>query len=138
LVVALNVLFYGAYVFFPPYLMHSYLNHFTFSLYGLTQGYFHNIITCHFSHQSILACVLDSVIIFLLSTNVLQMHGPLFLAKTILLSMFLGSFGLFLYHNSKKGMASPYQGNDAILRGIIFSMIFVNPQQTFMLFPLPI
>jgi hypothetical protein len=35
-------------------------------------------------------------------------------------------------------MARPYQGNDAILRGIIFSIIFANPQQSFMLFPIPI
>jgi len=35
-------------------------------------------------------------------------------------------------------MASPYQGNDAILRGIIFAMIFTNPSQKFMLFPIPI
>lgn len=35
-------------------------------------------------------------------------------------------------------MARPYQGNDSILRGIIFALIFANPQQTFMLFPIPI
>jgi len=66
------------------------------------------------------------------------MHGPLFLAKTVLMSLFLGSFFLFAYHNAKRGMAHPYQGNDAILRGIIFSIIFTNPQTQFYLFPLPI
>ena len=50
LVVALNVLFYGAYLFWPQYSMHSYLNSFTFSLYGLIKGYFYNLFTCHFSH----------------------------------------------------------------------------------------
>jgi hypothetical protein len=35
LVVALNTLFYGAYLMWPKYSMHSYLNNFTFSLYGL-------------------------------------------------------------------------------------------------------
>lgn len=70
-VVALNTLFYGAYCFWPSYAMHSYLNNFTFSMYGLNNGYFHNLITCHFAHQSILAVVLDSVIIFLLSTSLM-------------------------------------------------------------------
>tara|TARA_B110000285_G_C14929777_1_gene516768 strand:- start:248 stop:415 length:168 start_codon:yes stop_codon:yes gene_type:complete len=55
------------------------------------------------------------------------MNGALFATKTVLLSMFLGSFFLYAYHNSQGGMARPYQGNDAILRGIIFSIIFQNP-----------
>ena len=138
LIVALNTLFYGLYLFWPKYSMHTYLNNFSFSLYGLNQGYLHNMVTCHFAHQSAFSWLLDSLIVFLLTQSLTQMYGPLFAAKTVLLSMFLGSFFLFAYHNSQKGMAHPYQGNDAILRGIIFSIIFTNPQQTFMLFPIPI
>lgn len=122
--IALNTLFYGAYMFWPSYSMHSYINNFTFSLYGLNKGYFYNLLTCHFSHQSFLSYLLDSVILGLLSQSVIQMQGPLFLAKSVMLSLFLGSFFLFVYHNAMKGMARPYQGNDSILRGIIFSLIF--------------
>lgn len=71
LVIALNVLFYGAYFFWPNYSMHSYLNSFTFSLYGLNKGYFYNLLTCHFSHQSFLAFLLDSLILGLLSQSVI-------------------------------------------------------------------
>ena len=66
------------------------------------------------------------------------MYGPLFATKTVLLSILLGSFFLYLYHNSQGGMARPWFGNDAILRGIIFAIIFQNPAQSFMLFPIPI
>jgi len=34
-IVALNTFCYGAYCFWPKYSMHTYLNNFTFSLYGL-------------------------------------------------------------------------------------------------------
>ena len=34
-IVALNTLFYGAYLFWPKWKMHQYFNNFTFSLYGL-------------------------------------------------------------------------------------------------------
>ena len=56
----------------------------------------------------------------------------------MLLSMFLGSGLLYLYHNYRRGLVHPYQGNDAIFRGIIYTFIFANPQQTFTLFPIPI
>ena len=32
----------------------------------------------------------------------------------------------------------PFSGNDAILRGLIFSIIFQNPGAKLMLFPLPV
>ena len=138
LIAALNTLFYGAYLFWPKWKLHSYYNNFSFSLYGLNQGYLYNMFTCHFAHTSFFSYLIDSVIIYLLSQSAAMMYGPLFVAKTVLLSMFLGSFMLFLYHNSTGGMAKPFQGNDAILRGIIFSIIFQNPQQSFMMFPIPI
>ena len=99
LIVALNTLFYGFYLFWPKWSMHTYLNNFSFSLYGLNQGYIHNLFTCHFAHQSFFSWLLDSVIIFLLSQSLGMMYGPLFAAKTVLLSMFMGSFLLYIYHN---------------------------------------
>lgn len=123
-IVALNTLSYGAYIFWPQYNMHGYLNNFTFSTYGLNRGYIHNLVTCHFSHQSALSYVLDSAIIFMLCQSVVMMNGPLYAAKTVLLSMFMGSMFLFFYHSSQGGNVRPFQGNDAIMRGIIFSIIF--------------
>ena len=137
-IVGLNTLFYGAYLFWPKWKLHSYFNNFSFSLYGLNKGYVHNMFTSHFAHQSFLSFLLDSAIIFLLCQSLSMMNGPLYVAKTVLLSIFMGNFLLYLYHNSQHGNVRPFQGNDAILRGIIFSIIFQNPQQSFMLFPIPI
>jgi len=55
------------------------------------------------------------------------MQGPLYVAKTIFLSVFMGTLFLFMYHNAMGGMARPFQGNDSLLRGIIFALIFANP-----------
>lgn len=127
IVVALNLLFYSAYVFWPKYSMHSYLNNFSFSMYGFNNGYYHNLLTCHFAHQSLFSCLLDSVLLFMFSGSIIQQNGPLFVAKTLILSLLMGSFYLFLYHNTQKGMIKPFQGNDALWRGIVFSMVFKNP-----------
>ena len=123
-VAGLNTVCYGTYLMWPKFSIHSYLNNFSFSLYGLNKGYIHNIFTCHFAHQSFFSYLIDTVIVGLLCQSLTTMNGPLFAAKTVLLSMFLGSFFLYAYHNSQGGMARPYQGNDAILRGIIFAIIF--------------
>ena len=103
--------------------MYSYLNNFTFSRFNLNRGYLHTIFTSHFTHMSFLTYLLDSVILYLFCQNMTMMFGPLFLAKTVLLSMFLGSFLLFLQH-SGGGMVRPFYGNDSILRGLIFTIIF--------------
>ena len=65
LIVALNTLFYGLYLMWPPYNMFAYMNNFTLSLYGIHKGYLHNMITCHFSHMSFFSYLIDSIIIFL-------------------------------------------------------------------------
>ncbi len=123
IVVALNVLFYAAYVFWPKYSIHTYLNNFSFSMYGLNNGYYHNLLTCHFAHQSFFSCLIDSVFIYLIAGSAIQYNGPLFVAKTLVLSLLMGSFYLFLYHNSQRGMVKPFQGNDSLWRGLIFSII---------------
>ena len=35
-------------------------------------------------------------------------------------------------------MSKAYYGNDAIMRGLVFSLIFRNPQASLMLFPIPV
>jgi len=116
--------------------MYSYLNNFTFSKFNLSRGYIHTFFTSHFAHMSFLTYLLDSVILYLFCQNLIMMYGPVFLAKTVFLSMFLGSFLLFLQHSGS--LARPYYGNDAILRGLIFTIIFQNPQASFYMLPLPI
>jgi hypothetical protein len=66
----------------------------------------------------------------------MMMFGPTYLAKTVLMSIFMGSLFLFVEH--QRGTARAYCGSDSILRGLIFTVIFQNPSASFYLFPLPI
>ena len=66
-----------------------------------------------------------------------MMFGPLYLAKTVLMSIFIGSFFLFL-QNSAQASMRPFYGNDSIMRALIFTIIFQNPSASFYLIPLPI
>ncbi len=96
LIIALNSLFYFFYLIWPRNQMYSYLNNFTFSKFNMSQGRLHTFLTCHFTHMSFFTYVLDSVIMYLFCQNLLMMYGSLFLAKTVFMSIFLGSFLLFL------------------------------------------
>jgi hypothetical protein len=53
----------------------------------------------------------------------MMMFGPLYLAKTVFMSIFVGSFFLFL-QNSAQGSMRPFYGNDSIMRALIFTIIF--------------
>ena len=66
-----------------------------------------------------------------------MLYGPLNIAKTVVLSMFLGSLAMFLQDRTV-GLPEPQEGNTAILRGLIFLLIFNNPAATLRLFPIPI
>jgi membrane associated rhomboid family serine protease len=124
LIIGLNSLFYFLYLIWPRYQMYSYLNNFTFSKFNLNSGRIHTFFTCHFTHMSFLTYVLDSVILYLFCQNLMMMYGPANVAKCVLLSMFFASFFLFLQHSGSGGLTRPYYGNDAILRGLIFTVIF--------------
>jgi len=124
LIIALNSLFYFMYLTWPRHQMYSYLNNFTFSKFNLMQGRLHTFITSHFTHMSFLTYVLDSVIMYLFCQNLMMMYGPLFLAKTVFMSVFLGSFFLFLQNSLTGGAQRPFYGNDSIMRGLIFTIIF--------------
>ena len=138
LIVGLNSFCYFMYLMWPRYQMYSYLGNFTFSKFNLNQGRLHTFLTSHFTHMSFLSYLLDSVIIYLFCQNLSMMFGPVFVVKNILLSIFMGNFLLFLQHQSGSGMTRPYYGNDAILRGLIFTIIFQNPSASFYMIPLPI
>ena len=94
-VVAANTFLYGLYMIWPPYNMFSYMNNFTFSSYGLHKGYVHSLVFCHFSHTSFFSFLMDNLIIGLLCQSLGMMHGNVFLAKAMVLSMGLGSLLLF-------------------------------------------
>lgn len=138
LMVALNSICYFLYLIWPRYQMYSYLNNFTFSKFNLSHGRLHTFLTCHFTHMSMFTFLLDSVIMYLFCQNVSMMYGSLFVMRTIGLAMLLSSFLLFMQQTSTSGIAKPFYGNDAIMRGLIFTIIFSNPTASFYLLPLPI
>ena len=136
-IIGLNTFIYGMYLIWPRSNMFGFMNNFTFSMYGLNRGYIHSLFLCHFTHMSLFSYLLDTLIVFLLSQNVSMMCGNLFVAKTCILSCIIGSAFMFLHH-ATQNVNKSYHGNDAILRGLIFSIIFQNPQAQLMLFPIPV
>ena len=136
-VIAANCLLYGLYLVWPAYNTFSYMNNFTFSSYALHKGYIHSLFFCHFAHTSFFPFFMDNLIIGLLCQSLGMMHGNVFLAKVMVLSMVFGSLLLFV-QQALQGYVRPYSGNDSILRGLIFSVIFANPAAKLTLIPIPI
>jgi membrane associated rhomboid family serine protease len=138
LIGAINAAIFGLYLCWPSYNMYSFMNNFTFSMYGVNKGCFWNLLTCHFTHMGFFSFLIDSAIMWLFCQNLSMMFGAVQVGRTILLSLLCGSTFLLAYHASARGQARAYYGNDALLRGLIFTMIFRNPQASFMLFPIPV
>ena len=137
LVIGLNTLVYGMYLMWPEYNKFSFMNNFMFSSYALSKGYLHSLLFCHFTHTHFFPYFMDCLVVGLLCQSLGMMHGNVFLAKGMVLSMLLGSFLLFL-QSALQGGSRPYCGNDSILRGLIFSVIFANPAAKLTLIPIPI
>ena len=137
LLVGINTFFYAVYLMWPRDIMHKFLNNFTISNYNLSRGRFHTLIFSHFAHMGFLSYAIDSLILYLFCQNLMFFHGPNYIVKLVLLSMGLGSALLLLQHSSSQ-MNRPWWGNDSIMRGLIFTVIFQNPTASFYLFPFPI
>ena len=95
-VIIANCLLYGLYMVWPPHNTFSYMNNFTFSSYGLHKGYVHSLLFCHFAHTSFFPFLMDNLIIGLLCQSLGMMHGNVFLAKVMVMSMVFGSMLLFI------------------------------------------
>ena len=136
-IAGINTLVYGLYNIWPAHNTFAFMNNFTYSTYGFSRGYIWNIFTCHFTNLSFFSFLIDTGICYLLCQNLTMMHGSLYVAKTVLLSMLLGSAFTFLHHTTHN-ITKPFHGNESILRGLIFTIIFSNPQASLMLFPIPV
>ena len=136
-IIFMNSFFYFLYLIWPRSEMYSFMNNFTFSRFNYSRGYLHTFFTSHFAHMSFLPYLLDTVILYLFCQNLTTFYGPLFVAKTLILSMFLANLLMFIQH-SGRSIVRPYCGNDALLRGLIFAMIFQNPSSSFYLIPIPV
>ena len=65
LIAGLNTAIYFLYLIWPNHNRFSFMNNFTFSMYGLNKGYVHNLVTCHFTHMSFLSYLLDTAICYM-------------------------------------------------------------------------
>ena len=88
--------------------------------------------------MNFLPYMLDTFLMYLFCQYISSMHGPVFVGKCIALSMLLGSLFLFVQHSGSSGLTRPFYGNDAILRGLIFTIIFQNPSASFYMIPFPV
>ena len=105
-IIGLNTLIYGLWLIWPPSSRYLFMNHFMFTGHGLQQGYVHSLLTNHFCHTGFITYLIDSVIMYLFCQNLTMMYGPLYVAKTVILSMFLGSLAMFLQERTT-GLPEP-------------------------------
>ena len=111
-----------------------------FSNHSLQTGKIWSLLLCHFTHENLIDYVLKSVIVFMFCQNLGMFNGPIFVAKTVLLSMLVGSMFLFAHNAvapSNQGGRKAFGGNDSIMQGLLFTLIFQQPSTKLMLFPLP-
>lgn len=133
--VALNSVAYLMYLIWPGQ-RYNYYKHFSYTNSNISHYHFHTCLTCHFGHDSFLMFLIDSFIMYLLAQNVMRMNGAIFLSYLCLLSTVIGSI-LLAIKFSQSYQTRPYLGNDAIIRGLIFSIIFQQPTAKFYLLPFP-
>ena len=115
--------------------MRGFLDNFTFTNFNLTRRPY-TMLTCHFSHMSFLSYAIDSVIMYLFCMQLQYQFGPLYIAKLLILGVAIGNILLCLKHSGYR-TERPFLGNDALLRSLIFTVIFQNPTASFYLIPFP-
>ena len=107
-------------------MLYSFYSNFMFNSYGIANGALWSLFFCHFTHNSLFDYVVKSALVFMICTNQSMFNGNLFVAKTVLLSMLIGSMFLFI-HNAvlpNNGQMRPFGGNDAIFQGLLFTLMF--------------
>merc|ERR1711957_935743 len=109
LIVGLNTFFYLLSWVIPPNQLWRFYQNCMFSSYGLQSGAIWSLLLCHFTHDKLLDYVLKSVIVFMFCQNLSQFNGGLFVQNMVLPS-------------NNQGRA--FGGNDAILQGLLFTLIF--------------
>ena len=110
----------------------DYIKTFFYHKYAMRHGKYHVLITSHFAKANFVDFAIESLLIGLIgSTLEPTLSSPVFL-KLILSSVGIGSAFLLAFHKEDTFFKS-----EAIFRAMIMCILFKNPQQSFMLFPLP-
>jgi hypothetical protein len=111
----------------------EYITNFFYNKYALRHNRIHVLITSHFAKTNFIDYLLDTVITGLLGSQVESMIGSQSFLRLTGLSMCFGSILLIYKHND-----NTFFKTECILRSIIWYIILSNPNQSFILFPLPI
>ena len=110
----------------------DYVKNFFYHPLALNHGKFQTLITSHFAKKNILDITLDSIVIYLIGNQLEFMLGSQVFMKLMIASMGISSILLVLTHKQNY-----FTRTDALLRGMIMYFVLQNPNQTFILFPLP-
>lgn len=111
----------------------TYIREFFFNKNSFFKGKYYTIITNHFAKRNFFEFVIDSFIIGSIGGSISMMAGEALLQKLIINSIASSSMILLLSKPSEV-----HYHSDAILRGVIYYLVFRDPKTSFMLFPLPI
>jgi membrane associated rhomboid family serine protease len=124
-----NCFIYGL-SFFMNY--NDYIKNIFYHPLALNHGKFQTLVTCHFAKKNFLELSLDSLIVYLIGNQLELMLGSQVFLRLMLASVGFGSILLVLFHKQNY-----FTRTDTILRGMIMYFVLQNPNQTFILFPLP-
>lgn len=111
----------------------EYIKTFMFNDNSIRSGNIISLLTCHFTKAGFFDLLIDSFIMVLISSSIVSYTGVAGLNTLIASSIGISSIILLLTSTGNYHIKS-----DAIFRGLIWYIIFQNPQSSFFLFPLPI
>lgn len=111
----------------------TYVREFFFNKNSFFRGKYYTIITNHFAKRNFFEFAIDSFIISSIGGSISMMAGEAILQKLIINSIASSSIILLLSTPSEV-----HYHSDAILRGVIYYLVFRDPKMSFMLFPFPI
>jgi membrane associated rhomboid family serine protease len=100
---------------------------------ALNYNKYQTLITSHLAKKNFFEFAIDSVILYLIGNQLEFMMGSQIFMRLVLASMGFSSILLVFLHKDNY-----FTKTDSILRGIIMYFILQNPNQSFILFPLPI
>eukprot|EP01022_Parablepharisma_sp_SALTPOND_P033293 TRINITY_DN88420_c0_g1_i1.p1 TRINITY_DN88420_c0_g1~~TRINITY_DN88420_c0_g1_i1.p1 ORF type:complete len:424 (+),score=20.60 TRINITY_DN88420_c0_g1_i1:77-1348(+) len=96
----------------------------------------YNPLLANFVNPGLIRCVVNSGIMYFLASYFERMNGPSALLKVILLSLFQSTVlcAIAKYQDGE----FYYSGNDAIIRGVLFSILLKDPAAKLVIIPFPI
>ena len=99
---------------------------------ALSHGKYQTLITSHFAKKNFLELTLDSLIVYLIGNQLEFMLGSQVFLRLMLASAGFGTILMVMFHKQNY-----FTRTDCLLRGMIMYFVLQNPNQTFILFPLP-